>query len=367
MKFIGVDLHKKNIVMAVMIKDGDKRKVLETRRIACSDTAGIRAWFEKLGPFQVVVEATSCFEWFFRLIEDLADRCVLAHPKSLRVIAESKNKSDKIDAKVLAEFLLLDMIPESWRPTPRVHEHRVLVRHRDEVQKQITSVKCRIRYKAAYYNADMESLFSQRGLSCLKELKMSDADRFACEALLEQLLFLQKQLQAADQKLHEFAKAAALAEQEARAILYSMPCVGDVTVNVVVAEVGDFKRFRSAKKLAAYAGLDPGIRRSDERSKQLHITKDGSKLLRWVLVETAWRLVTKLARWKSLFQRLVLTTGHRKKAIVAVARHVLCVMHAMVRDGRPYNFADSGTDNAPAGFTNKGDGHLRLHQPLVAT
>jgi len=59
---------------------------------------------------------------------------VLAHPKKLRVIAESTRKSDKIDAEVLGVFWGSDMIPEAYRPTPRVGQHRVLVRHRCGLQ-----------------------------------------------------------------------------------------------------------------------------------------------------------------------------------------------------------------------------------------
>ena len=108
MKFVGVDLHKKSISLCVMRKVAGKRKVTGRKRLRCEEPEEIRSFFEQLGKFQVVVEATSSYEWFLLLVEDLAEHWVLAHPKKLRVIAESKNKSDKIDAQVLAEFLLMD-------------------------------------------------------------------------------------------------------------------------------------------------------------------------------------------------------------------------------------------------------------------
>ena len=83
--------------------------------------------------YQLVVEATASYEWFVQLVEPTADRVVLAHPGHLRVIAQSKRKTDKLDAQTLAEFLALDQIPEAWRPTPRVRQHRTLVRHRQYV------------------------------------------------------------------------------------------------------------------------------------------------------------------------------------------------------------------------------------------
>ncbi|MGA7500919.1 MAG: hypothetical protein WBX00_29665, partial [Isosphaeraceae bacterium] len=57
-----------------------------------------------------------------------------ANPKKLRVIAESTKKTDRLDAQVLTEFLVLDMIPESYQPTPRLRQHRALVRHRQYLQ-----------------------------------------------------------------------------------------------------------------------------------------------------------------------------------------------------------------------------------------
>jgi hypothetical protein len=63
----------------------EKRVVVQRRSLRCGETESIRRFFERLGLFRVVVEATSSYEWLFLLIEDLADRCVLAHPKKLRV------------------------------------------------------------------------------------------------------------------------------------------------------------------------------------------------------------------------------------------------------------------------------------------
>lgn len=95
MHFVGVDLHKKVIRLCVIRVVRGKRKIVRRARLRCLDTAGIRAFFEGLGRFRAVVAATAGYEWFFLLIEDLADRLVLAHPKKPRVIAESQRKTGK--------------------------------------------------------------------------------------------------------------------------------------------------------------------------------------------------------------------------------------------------------------------------------
>jgi transposase len=252
------------------------------------------------------------------------------------VIAESTHKSDKIDAQILAEFLALDMIPEAYRPSERIRQYRVLVRHRRWLQSRMTSLKCKVRHKAAHYNADIASLFSERGLHHLAEIAMSEADWFEVENLLEQLRLCGEQLKKVNRELRKFAKTAPVAEREARAVLTTMPEVGPVTIDVVLSELGDWRRFRSAKRVVSYAGLDPGSRESAGKARRLKISKEGSRLMRWALVETAWRLKNKCRRWAKVFDQLRRNTGSVKRAIVGVARRVLCVIFAMLRDGQAY-------------------------------
>ena len=339
MNFIGVDLHKKTISLCVIVVVAGRRQVVSRKRYYCDETKHIREFFQQQRTFQVVVEATSSYEWFLLLVDDLADRCVLAHPQRLRIIAESKHKSDKIDAQILAEFLALDMIPEAYRPSPRIRQYRVLVRHRRWLSGRITSVKCKLRNKAAHYNADIAELFSAAGQQHLADIAMSAADQFETRQLLDQLHLFEEQLASVEKELQQFTKTAPAAECEARAVLETMPQVGPVTIDVVLSELGDHRRFRSAKRVVSYAGLDPGSRESAGKARQMGITKEGSRLLRWAMVETAWRLVNKYHRWHRLFEKLKRSTGSVKKAIVGVARHVLCVMFAMLRDGKAYRMA----------------------------
>jgi transposase len=338
MNYVGVDLHKHSISVCVVIQDSAGRRVIGRRRFACQDEERIYEYFAQLCPFQVVVEATAAYEWFARLVEPLSERLVLAHPKKLRVIAESTKKTDKLDAQTLAEFLALDMIPESWRPTPRVREHRVLVRARRRIQRRITSVKNTLRHVLANYNADVRGLFTRRGREYLAQMTLSDADRFQADLLAEELDQHVDRLKRLDKKLVQFAEHAPLAEREARAILATAPGVGPVTTDVVLAELGDPRRFRSQRKATAFAGLAPGIRESAGRAQQLGITKEGSRLLRWILVQAAWRAVRHTTRWRVLFQRLKARCGP-KKAIVAVARRLLGVLVAMLRSGQAYRHA----------------------------
>ena len=341
MNFIGVDLHKKSITVCVVDQN---RKVLARKTINCKETNEIVDFCRKFQPFKVVVEATASYPWFVELVEPLADRVVLGNPKKLRVIAESTKKTDRLDAQILAEFLALDMIPEAYQPTPRQREHRTLVRHRQFLQSRITSVRSKIHHILSNYNADRKDLFSaQGGPAYFKEVPLSDADRFVIKQLWAEWQEHMAQRDALTKKIKAFVAKAPQREKEDRALLRTAPGVGFVTVEVVLSELGGYERFRNSKTVSAYAGLAPAVRQSgDKRSKDMRITKEGSGLLRWALVEAAWRLVGSSPKWAAMFARLKERKGS-KRAIVAVARKLLCVLYAMLKTRTPYQIVMTET------------------------
>jgi transposase len=336
MKYAGIDLHKKTI--RVCVRD-QQVNVLKEKTLACCQPDSIRAFFSELGPFTAVVEATASYDWLWQLLEPLAERLVLAHPGKLRIIAESTRKSDRLDARVLAEFLARGMIPEAYRPTPRQRQHRTLVRYRCFLQRRSASARVKVRRIVSDYNADRPDLLKEAGLAALKELPLLAADRFVVDRLLKQWRSYEKQRQEADRQLKAFARQAPIREAEARAVLLSIPGVGPLTVDVVLSEVADLERFRSSKEVVSYAGLCPGRRESAGKAKDLGITKTGSRWLRWILVQAAWRLVRLTRRWRGIFESLKGRRGS-KKAIIAVARRLLTIMVAVWRKGEAYRLAN---------------------------
>jgi transposase len=336
MKYVGIDLHKKTIVICVVDKD---RKVLARQRFLCVDVPNITAWFAKLGEFQFVVEATATYEWLVQLLEPLAADWVLAHPGKMRVIAESTKKTDRLDAQTLAEFLALDMIPKAYRPDARQREHRTLVRHRTKCQQRVSRLKCKLRHVAATYNADHRQLFQEGHLEQLQQRpELTAADRFlVSEYILEYDQALLR-LRAARAELKRFGAQGSELEQAQRALLRSVPGVGEVVSEVVLAELGDGQRFPSLKDATAYAGLVPGKRESDGKGKDLGITKKGSALLRWAMVEAAWVAVAQSSRWRGVYEALK-RRRQSKRAIIAVARRLLAVLVSMLKSGSRYRWS----------------------------
>jgi transposase len=334
MNFVGADLHKKTITLCVM---DQQRTILGRRTLDCAEPHRIPEYLEAFRPLEIVVEATASYLWFLDLVQPRAERVVLANPSKLRVIAESTKKTDRLDAQILAEFLARDMIPAAHQPTPRQRQHRALVRQRHYLRGRTTSVRNKIRRILSDSNADRKDLFSaQAGRDYIQRVPLSDADRFVIDQLWAEYLHHDQQLRDLGARIKAFAAAAPVREREARAVLKTIPYVGPVTIEVVVSELGDVRRFPNAKTACAYSGLVPAVRQTGgKKSKDLGITKRGSPLLRWALVEAAWRLVGHSGRWKRVYERIK-RRGGSKRAIVAVARKLMGVIYAMLKTMTPY-------------------------------
>jgi transposase len=210
-----------------------------------------------------------------------------------------------------------------------------LVRHRQFLSKQRTQLRVKVRRILADHNADRRDLFNRHLPEHLADVPLSDAERWILAQWLAQLAAIEAQLAAARQQLRAFAAAGPAAEARARQRLRGAPGVGEVTAEVVLAELGDVGRFRSARQVVAYAGLAPGRRESAGKARDLGITKRGSGLLRWVLVEASWQAVRRSAYWGGVYHRLKRRRGGRR-AIVAVARRLLGVLVALWRSGQEY-------------------------------
>jgi transposase len=228
------------------------------------------------------------------------------------------------------------MVPEAHRPTPRQREHRALVRYRQYLKQTATALKNKMRRVLADSNADRKDLFAA-GVwdKAVAAAGLSASARFVLDQLHALGLRLEEQVVEVGRRLKEFAAGAPPREAEARAKLATIPGVGPVTVDVVVSELGDIRRFKSVKAVSAYAGLAPKVRESAGKRKELAITKEGSPLLRWAPVEAGWRVIRQSAAWRRTYEGITRRAGG-KKAIVAVARRRLVVMAAMLRDGANY-------------------------------
>lgn len=345
MHYAGIDLHKRSLTVCVI--DSLTGETFD-RRFNCSNAAAIRDFFSEIKPFEAVIEASASYEWLWLLLEPVANRLVLAHPKKLRIIAESMRKSDRHDAYFLAWLLSLDSIPEARRPSPRRREYQQLVRHRRFLVQERSSLRTKVRAILANRNLDAKGLFSTNGRQYLAGLELPAAERFCVDEYMTMLAGLEASLCRAEKALGDFRKQACAEERDNHAIVTSVPGVGAGTADIVLSSLGDVNRFPTVKKCTAYSGLIPGFRESDRTRRELKITKEGPRILRWALVQAAWRTVRLSKYWCAIFERLAARRG-RKKAIVAIARRLLAVIYTLLKSGKHYVEAEPPrTHPAPA-------------------
>jgi transposase len=150
---------------------------------------------------------------------------------------------------------------------------------------------------------------------------------------VDQLALTERQIALAQRTIAELIQRDSFAADSA--LLASFPGVALVTAATVLAEVGDFRRFKSAKAIGRYAGLNPRVFASGGKQRLGHIAKTGSPHLRWILQQAAWTAIRTDENVKRIFRRIAKRSG-RKAAAVAVARKMLTWMWAAVVHGEPY-------------------------------
>jgi len=251
-------------------------------------------------------------------VRDLVDDFALAHPLKVKAIASARIKTDKIDAATLAHLLRADLIPRCYIPTMREVEQREILRQRMFLVRQRTRMKCRVRATLAKngLKPPVSHLWGVRGGAWLKDAELQPVFRFQLDTLLK-AIGQHTRLIAESERL--ITRQVALTPQAG--LLTNIPGIGDIIALTVSAEVGDASRFPSPGELASYAGLVPSTYSSGARTINGRITKQGSRYLRWALVEAAmhaWRQDAQLARIRA---RLTKRKG-AKSARVAVAKRL---------------------------------------------
>jgi transposase len=243
-----------------------------------------------------------------------------------------RRKSDKIDTgRILREFLN-GSLPRSYQPTAWWREVRRLVDSRQDLIDRQTAVKNWISHFLHHETwADREGLWTQKGLTRLRGLKLSASDRMVMNFKLqelEQLAQRRQDIEAAMQAAYDLWPQAKRVD-EVRGI-------GMVTAVSVLAHIGPIERFATAEDLISYAGLAPGHRQSDGTSHNGKIGGGGTDShLRYLLIESM-QWVCQIPRYREAFDRAVSKHG-KNIARIIVARMLLRSIFKMLHDGVRFN------------------------------
>jgi len=329
MNYLGIDLGKRSFHAAVMDQAGE---VLHSQKYSNTHKQVLAALAHCPQKPSVVVEATQNWMWMVNIFRQLKISVTLAHPLKTKAIASARIKNDELDAKTLAHLLRSNLVPSSYIATIEEQENRELSRARCQMVKQQTWCKNQVHSLLTKENLlpPMRCLFSQKGLDWLEALKLSKAKRLVLDEFLKLLADTQKRIKAFEKAIHERCKGDRRVE-----ILQSIPGFGEITAFVLASEIGDITRFNTGKKLASYLGLVPSLYQSGKTKRLGRITKLGSPYARWILVQSAHRLVRSDQQMKLAYAALALRRG-KKKAIVAIARKLAVLSWRLLTDNRPY-------------------------------
>ncbi|MBV9813619.1 MAG: IS110 family transposase [Acetobacteraceae bacterium] len=235
---------------------------------------------------EVVLEATGNTMTIVRLLKPHVGRVVIANPLQVRIIAEAKAKTDRIDAAALARLHAAEYLPEVWQPDERTELLRNLVSRRATIVQGMTRTKNRIH---AVLHANLippfaGKLFRAPGRKWLAEQPLAEHERAVVQRWLAALDAMETELTAAEAAI----ASACLGDDRVRRLM-TIGGINMVVAAGVLSAIGDVSRFASAEKLVSYLGLDPRVRQSGDRAAQHgRISKQGRSHARGMLVETAW-------------------------------------------------------------------------------
>lgn len=333
---VGVDLHKKFSQVAVLNEEGD---VLDNRRINNDSPllAEHFSSFPKATP--VTLEATIGYEWMSDLLVGQGLTVKLANPQKVRLIAEATIKTDKVDAVTLAQLERTNFLPAAYLPPPEIREIRELLRHRIKLVNLRKGLKNRIHAvlaKRGVFTYPVRDLFGKAGREFLASVELPPIYRAEVDGYLS--LIDQTNLLIAQREKE--IKNLVVKESPAAQLLLTIPGISYFSALLLVAEIGDIKRFASHKKLASFAGLTGTVSESADRVYQGPLKKDSNKYIRWVLIEAVDHATRKDPGLMAFYRKLAAKKGENK-ARAAIAHKLLISVYYMLKNNQAYQIHKS--------------------------
>ena len=323
MYYIGIDLHKRFMVISVEDESGKSTK---PKRIECRDTKAIISFFETLIPFRAVIEASSSYRWLYELLSPIGE-VVLAHPLKLRAIVTARAKTDKLDSQVLAKLLRLGWVPRSYIPPKNYQDLRDITRGRARLSREATRAKNELHALLTRSNMEMPfgGTFSKQGIKWLREVDFGRCGNGIRDELVSRLDHFKRELARIDAELSKMAEE--FCEVEAISDIHG---IGLYSALLIIAEIGEPERFKGSKQVGSYAGLTARVHQSGNHCYHGRISRQGSPWLRWVLVQAAMKVVRRDVKLKNFYTR-IRKRSSAKIARVAVARKLAGICWVRLR------------------------------------
>jgi len=346
--YCGIDLHKKYSYLTLV---DDKGNILKQGKIETSKEAAEKFFASLEEKPACVIEPVSQWYWYSQVLEDIGCSVKLAHPMKVKAIASARIKTDKIDSSVLAHLLRSNLLPEDYLCPPNYRDFKELVRFRASLSHLRTRVKNKI-HAILHKNGlkhQFTDLFGKAGRKWLRGLGLNKT----FDTALQSYLFLIDSLSAEIKKCEEVI-AKTVSNHESAKILTSIKGISFYSALTIVSEIGEIDRFPDAKRLMSYAGVVPSVYSSAGKTRTGRITKQGSKWLRWTMVEVAHRQARYRNTYFGRYYKKIQSKKGSGTAAVAAARKLLAVIYRMLKDGKPFDeqrlMSESGTRRKTIAF-----------------
>jgi transposase len=325
-RYVGIDLHRRRSVIYAMDAEGTK---LSCVRIDNDPVALARTVADAVDGRDAEVVIESCYGWYWAvdLLQAEGYRVHLAHPSG-NDWGRRRVKNDERDARDLADLCRLGRLAEAWIAPPATRELRELVRYRARLVQLRSGLKAQIHAVLAKEGVlpRQRDIFSQAGTAALDALTLAPSYELRVESLRDVIALYDREIAILERKIH-----LALRNDRGYNAIQALTGVGPTIAAILVTEIGDVSRFRSAEALCSWAGVTPRHRESDTVVHRGPITKQGCPLVRWAIQQAVARYHggTKL---HEDFRRIAERRG-KHKARVAVARKLLTLVYYGLRDG----------------------------------
>jgi transposase len=327
-QIVGMDLHRRRSVLVRMTEDGRK---LGTSRISNSPVR-LAAEIARAGERpRVVLEA--CYGWYWAAdaLAAAGAEVHLAHPLGVKGFAYRRVKNDELDAADLADLLRMGRLPEAWIAPPEIRELREITRYRCKLVGIRASCKDQVHGVLAKLGVEVtcSDIFGAWGSAWLDELALPQPYAGKVASLRSLIGALSAEITVLEQVTGEL-----LSGHDGYRAIQALPGIGPVLAAIIVAEIGDISRFPGPAALCCWAGLTPRHRESDTKVVRGPITKQGSRVLRWALVEAVQRTPAGTAV-REAKDAIIARRGAQAKntAKVAAARELLTLVFYGMRDG----------------------------------
>ena len=313
--YIGVDIHARQQTLSYLdSSDGTTEQV-----VLDHERADVKEFYRQFeGEVIVGIEASGYSNWFEELMEQLGHQLLVGDAAEIRRLARRRQKNDRRDAELLLELLVKGEFPALYRYPKESREVLRQLRYRHKLVKLRTIVANTLHALALNAGLSLRAkLLTKGGRRQLRSIAISASSQQQRDELLSLADELTRRIQKVEQWLETQAKSDARVQR-----LQTHPGVGLLTSLCVVHTLGDLSRFSATRKVAAYVGFDPMEDSSAERKAYGGISKAGSRLLRYLLIEAGQTAARDDEQLKQFYRRLLPRRG-KARAKVAVGRKLL--------------------------------------------